>query len=58
MAAACARTAPERMRRIGVLVNFAQTDREGQAGVAAFVATPKECVHGFADHDDAAAPRL
>ena len=46
MAAACARAAPERMRRIGVLVNFAQADREGQAGVAAFVATPKEHVHG------------
>jgi putative tryptophan/tyrosine transport system substrate-binding protein len=29
----------ERVRRIGVLINFAQTDREGQASVAAFVAT-------------------
>ena len=30
---------PERVRRIGVLINYAQTDREGQASVAAFVAT-------------------
>ena len=29
----------ERVRRIGMLINFAQTDREGQASVAAFVAT-------------------
>jgi putative ABC transport system substrate-binding protein len=29
----------ERVRHIGVLVNFGQTDREGQASVAAFVAT-------------------
>ena len=29
----------ERVRRIGVLINFAQTDREGQASVAAFVST-------------------
>src|SRR6516162_9961574 len=29
----------ERGRRIGVLVNFAQTDPEGQASVAAFVST-------------------
>ena len=29
----------ERARRIGVLINYAQTDREGQASVAAFVAT-------------------
>jgi putative ABC transport system substrate-binding protein len=29
----------ERVRRIGVLINYAQTDREGQASVAAFVAT-------------------
>jgi putative ABC transport system substrate-binding protein len=29
----------ERVRRIGVLINFAQTDREGQASVAAFTAT-------------------
>ena len=30
---------PERVRRIGVLINYAQTDREGQASVAAFVDT-------------------
>jgi ABC-type uncharacterized transport system substrate-binding protein len=30
---------PERTRRIGVLVNFGQTDREGQASVAAFITT-------------------
>ena len=34
-----ARAQGERVPRIGVLVNFAQTDREGQASVAAFVAT-------------------
>ena len=32
----------ERVRRIGVLINFAQTDREGQASVAAFTATLQE----------------
>jgi putative tryptophan/tyrosine transport system substrate-binding protein len=30
---------PERMRRIGVLILYAQTDREGQARVAAFLDT-------------------
>jgi putative ABC transport system substrate-binding protein len=29
----------ERVRRVGVLVNFAQTDREGQASVGAFAST-------------------
>jgi putative ABC transport system substrate-binding protein len=29
----------ERVRRIGVLINYAETDREGQASVAAFVTT-------------------
>jgi len=32
----------ERVRHIGVLVNFAQTDREGQTSVAAFVATLRQ----------------
>ena len=30
---------PERLRRIGVLILYAQTDREGQARVAAFLDT-------------------
>jgi hypothetical protein len=30
---------PERVRRIGVLILYSQTDREGQARVAAFLGT-------------------
>jgi putative ABC transport system substrate-binding protein len=37
-----ARAQGERVRHIGILVNFAQTDREGQASVAAFVATLRQ----------------
>ena len=39
MAGPGARAAGRPLRRIGVLINFAQTDREGQASVAAFIAT-------------------
>jgi putative ABC transport system substrate-binding protein len=34
-----ARAQSERVRRIGVLINYAETDREGQASVGAFVTT-------------------
>jgi putative tryptophan/tyrosine transport system substrate-binding protein len=37
-----ARAQAERVRRIGVLVNFAQNDREGQASVSAFVTTLRQ----------------
>jgi putative ABC transport system substrate-binding protein len=30
---------PERMRRIGVLIHYSETDREGQARIAAFLDT-------------------
>jgi putative tryptophan/tyrosine transport system substrate-binding protein len=42
---------PDQMRRIGVLMGYAESDLEAQAWVTAFVQEFKELVHRFLETD-------